>query len=97
FHVTGVQTCALPISTIVNPEELASNAQANQIDGATMSVAIMTNNIKVAILAFAGGITCGLLTVYVMIYNGLLVGALAGVFWHAQIGRASCRERAEVS
>lgn len=71
-------------ATIANPEELASNAQANQIDGATMSVAIMTNNIKVAILAFAGGITCGLLTVYVMIYNGLLVGALAGVFWHAR-------------
>ena len=40
----------------------------------------MTNNIKVAILAFAGGVTFGLLTVYVLIYNGILVGALAALF-----------------
>src|SRR5699024_2311035 len=33
-------------------------------------------------LAFAGGITFGLLTVYVLIYNGLLIGALAAVFWN---------------
>src|SRR5699024_8082493 len=33
--------------------------------------------------AFAGGITFGILTVYIMIYNGLIVGALAGLFWHS--------------
>lgn len=71
------------LSTILSPEDLASNTQADQIDGATFSAMIMTNNIQVAILAFAGGITFGLLTVYVMVYNGLLVGALAGLFWYS--------------
>src|SRR5690625_7713552 len=48
-----------------------------------MSAEILTNNIQVAFLAFAGGITFGLLTVYVLIFNGILVGALAAVFWNA--------------
>ena len=47
-----------------------------------MSAMIMTNNIQVAILAFAGGITFGLLTVYILIYNGLIIGALAAIFWN---------------
>lgn len=71
------------LANILSPDDLASNVQADAVDGATMSVMIMTNNIQVAILAFAGGITFGILTVYVMIYNGLLVGALAGLFWHS--------------
>ena len=33
-------------------------------------------------LAFAGGITFGLLTVYLLIYNGIIVGAIAALFWH---------------
>ena len=40
---------------------------------------IMTNNIQVAFLAFAGGVLLGLGTVYVMIYNGLHIGAVAGL------------------
>jgi len=71
------------MANILSPDDLASNAQADQVDGATFSVMIMTNNIQVAILAFAGGITFGILTVYIMIYNGLIVGALAGLFWHS--------------
>ena len=51
-----------------------------------MSAAIMTNNIQVAILAFAGGVTFGLLTVYLLIYNGIIIGALAALFW--QHGKA---------
>jgi len=50
---------------------------------ASSSVSIMTNNIRVAVLAFAGGITFGLLTIYALVYNGILIGALAAVFWHA--------------
>lgn len=71
------------MASILSPDDLASNAQAGQVDGAMMSTVIMTNNIQVAILAFAGGITFGILTVYIMIYNGLIVGALAGLFWHS--------------
>ncbi len=36
---------------------------------------LMINNIKVAIIAFAGGVSFGAVTVYVLIQNGLLVGA----------------------
>lgn len=39
---------------------------------------IATNNIRVALIAFAGGILLGTLTVYILILNGLLFGALIG-------------------
>lgn len=40
---------------------------------------IMTNNIRVAFLAFAGGALAGLLTLYVLVFNGLLIGTVAGL------------------
>ena len=40
---------------------------------------IMTNNISVTFLAFALGITFGLGTVYIMAFNGLLLGTLAAL------------------
>ncbi|KMK75066.1 stage II sporulation protein M [Alkalihalobacillus pseudalcaliphilus] len=64
----------------VRPDQLG--AGHDHIDSALMSTEILTNNIQVAFLAFAGGITFGLLTAYVLVYNGILVGALAGLFWH---------------
>lgn len=64
----------------VNPEQLGSHDGA--VDSPLMSAEIMTNNIKVAIFAFAGGITFGILTVYLLINNGILIGALAALYWH---------------
>jgi uncharacterized membrane protein SpoIIM required for sporulation len=43
------------------------------------SSAIMRNNISVTFLAFALGITFGLGTVYIMAFNGLLLGTLAAL------------------
>ena len=40
---------------------------------------IATNNIRVSFLAFALGATGGVGTAYVLFYNGLIVGALAGI------------------
>ncbi len=40
---------------------------------------IMTNNISVSFLAFALGMTFGLGTLYLMAFNGLMVGTLAGL------------------
>jgi len=40
---------------------------------------IMTNNISVSFLAFAMGMTFGLGTFYLMVFNGLMVGTLAGL------------------
>ncbi|MBP1966895.1 stage II sporulation protein M [Paenibacillus aceris] len=51
-----------------------------------VSTAIMTNNIRVAVLAFISGVTLGIGTVYLMISNGLLVGALAAVFMQSGKG-----------
>jgi uncharacterized membrane protein SpoIIM required for sporulation len=43
-----------------------------------MASAIATNNIQVSVMAFAGGIFLGTLTVYAMVLNGLLLGAVFG-------------------
>ena len=45
-----------------------------------MSTMIITNNIKVAAVAAAGGITAGLLTLYIIGFNGLMVGTLGALF-----------------
>jgi uncharacterized membrane protein SpoIIM required for sporulation len=45
-----------------------------------LSAGITVNNVQVALLSFAGGITFGVLTVYAMFQNGMLLGVLAGVF-----------------
>ena len=43
------------------------------------SSAIMTNNIGVCFAAFAGGITAGLGTIYLLFFNGLMLGTIATV------------------
>lgn len=50
------------------------------------SAFIMQNNIQVSFLAFAGGITAGLLTVWMMVFNGLLIGGLLGLTTHYGVG-----------
>jgi uncharacterized membrane protein SpoIIM required for sporulation len=50
--------------------------------------AILTNNIRVALLAFAGGVTFGLFTVYVLVTNGLTIGAIFGLAAHYGMGGA---------
>lgn len=60
-----------------------------EIPGAERSVAaatIMTNNIQVAILAFAGGMLAGLLTLYVLIFNGIHLGAIFGIVTRYGLG-----------
>ncbi|WP_010276751.1 stage II sporulation protein M [Paenibacillus senegalensis] len=79
----------LNLAAVTSPE-LASQIDPyrvgeghDQLQNAVFSTNIMTNNIRVAILAFVSGITLGLMTVYVLFYNGLIIGALAAVFWQA--------------
>jgi uncharacterized membrane protein SpoIIM required for sporulation/uncharacterized RDD family membrane protein YckC len=47
---------------------------------------VMTNNLQVAIIAFALGLTAGVGTAYVLISNGIHVGAVAG--WMGMHGQA---------
>lgn len=65
------------IAQSVNPNQLGDNA----VNSPLMSSTIMTNNIQVAILAFASGVTFGILTVYLLVYNGIIIGALAALFY----------------
>jgi uncharacterized membrane protein SpoIIM required for sporulation len=48
-------------------------------EGAEFSVAVMTNNIGVTLIAFAGGIAFGAFTVLSLVFNGLLLGVLGGL------------------
>ncbi|RCW73152.1 stage II sporulation protein M [Saliterribacillus persicus] len=96
FVLGGVASFFAVINDPINvygilPAELAQNLEAEklgtvpkEVNASLMSAEIMTNNIQVAILAFAGGITFGILTVYILIYNGMIIGALAALFWHAE-------------
>ena len=45
-----------------------------------MSSAIIVNNIQVAALAFAGGMTLGVLTLWAILNNGLMLGGLGALF-----------------
>ncbi|MBE9118950.1 stage II sporulation protein M [Lusitaniella coriacea LEGE 07157] len=52
------------MGSIVGMEPLASSS-------------IMTNNLRVSFGAVAGGITGGIYTIYILFYNGVLIGAIA--------------------
>jgi uncharacterized membrane protein SpoIIM required for sporulation len=56
-------------------------------DQAQLASEIFTNNITVTMLAFAGGIAFGLGTAYVLLTNGVLLGAVAGLAVGAGNGR----------
>ncbi len=52
---------------------------AASIDAPLLSTAIFTNNIRVAFLCFAGGLSAGLVTAGLLLYNGLMLGVVAAV------------------
>lgn len=47
---------------------------------------IMQNNIRVAFMAFGSGVLAGLGTVWIMVFNGLLLGGLTGLTAHYGVG-----------
>ncbi len=51
-----------------------------------MSAFIITNNVKVAMIAFAGAVTLGAFTLYIIALNGLMLGGLGAMFAHAGFG-----------
>ena len=55
--------------------------------GSALSAFLMTNNIRVAIVAFAGGVTAGILTVFALVFNGIAaLGAGVGLYITRGIG-----------
>ena len=53
--------------------EMSSGQQAE------FTTTIFTNNIRVTLVAFAGGITAGIVTGLALLFNGLLLGVIAGL------------------
>jgi uncharacterized membrane protein SpoIIM required for sporulation len=58
---------------------------ADQSSG--LAAEIFTNNIRVTFAAFAGGIPVGVITVLLLLYNGLLMGVIGGLAIGAGNGR----------
>lgn len=89
----AVWTDPLHLPAIVPPEYAGVDpskigADGGEVQSSVMSASIMTNNIRVAVLAFASGITLGIGTLYLLVYNGILIGALAALFHRAGEGYA---------
>ena len=51
-----------------------------------MASGIIANNIQVTFAAFAGGITCGLLTMFLLVTNGISIGSVIGLYVSKGIG-----------
>jgi uncharacterized membrane protein SpoIIM required for sporulation len=69
-------------------------AAGRDYDPATASAfsfQVMFNNIQVTLMAFAGGIAFGALTVYALFFNGLLLGVIGGLAIGAGNGVAFLR------
>jgi uncharacterized membrane protein SpoIIM required for sporulation len=58
---------------------------------AEFSASVMFNNIGVALTAFAGGFSVGVITVLSLFYNGLILGVIAGLAISAGHGTAFLR------
>jgi uncharacterized membrane protein SpoIIM required for sporulation len=69
-------------------------AAGRDFDAATssaFSVAVMTNNIQVTLFAFVGGITYGLVTIWALFFNGMILGVIGGLAVGAGNGVAFLR------
>lgn len=80
------------IYTLISPDNAAAflpreilnsidfgNQSSKAWDGAVMSSYIFTNNIKVGFAAFALGVTLGIGSSYMLIYNGFILGGIAAL------------------
>jgi uncharacterized membrane protein SpoIIM required for sporulation len=73
---------------VTEPRPAGTDLGVRTSDEAQLASQIFTNNIIVTILAFGGGLLLGLGTVLVLIQNGVLLGAVAGLSIGAGNGRA---------
>lgn len=69
------------------PQSMVDGVKAGNSSGGgqwnypLMSSSIMFNNISVSLRAFVFGITLGIGTIYVLFYNGAMLGSLAGLIY----------------
>lgn len=67
---------------LVNSIGFEGNSSASW-DGSVMSSFIFTNNIRVGFAAFALGITLGGGTVFILLYNGFILGGVGALAYHS--------------
>nr|MBA2599243.1 stage II sporulation protein M [Actinomycetota bacterium] len=65
--------------SVAEPREEGTDLGLSLEEQGTFATQILTNNIRVTFLAFAGGISAGLLTAALTLYNGVVLGAAAGL------------------
>lgn len=63
-----------------------SNFAFDPAESPLMSTEIITNNIKVAVLAFSGCVTLGAFTLWIVVQNGIMLGGVAALFANAGFG-----------
>lgn len=91
----GILRPALGV-TLLGPESvqgleegrLWTESLVTTVPPSVSSSGIATNNITVALTAWAGGVLAGFVPLYVLLFNGLLLGALFGVTMHYEMAGA---------
>jgi uncharacterized membrane protein SpoIIM required for sporulation len=73
--------------SVTEPRPGGSDLGLSSSEQAAFSSEVFTNNIRVSFLAFAGGISAGLVTAGVLLFNGVLLGTVAGLAAGAGNGR----------
>src|SRR5690606_40209782 len=86
FHVTGVQTCALPILSLVAASTALSGAVAASLGGALYQLGAGR-----AVLTAAAAASVAVL--FILVLARRRIGGEVGRLFRGKIGRASCRER----
>src|SRR5690606_39853843 len=97
FHVTGVQTCALPIFTMPAVIPLYFLPVFTSEPGGTLatilSIVPLTSPIAMTMRLLVSSVPVGQLILSI----ALLALTVLAAMWAAEIGRASCRGRVERS
>jgi uncharacterized membrane protein SpoIIM required for sporulation len=80
----GMHDPAAALGLVPGEFKAAAHAHLHKLPGGGTTLAflagsIFTNNIRVTFLVFAGGLLLGIGSLVVLAYNGLLLGALAGI------------------
>ncbi len=73
--------------SVTEPRPGGSDLGLTVEEEAAFASQVLTNNIQVSFLAVAGGMALGLVTAIVLVFNGTLLGAVAGLATEAGNGR----------
>ena len=60
--------------------------QSYWLDLAAFAAFLFQNNFYVSMLALAGGLLFGTVTLWVLVFNGMVLGAFVGLFWSRDLG-----------